>query len=309
MDFKDYYKILGVPKTASADDIKKAYRKLAVKYHPDKNQNDKVAEEKFKEVNEANEVLGDPEKRKKYDELGENWQQYQQQAQQGGQDFDWSRWQGQQSGPFSGRSGGFEDTDFSDFFESVFGSRFQRGAQSKRAGADYRAEVVISLEEAYNGASRQLDLGDQKLQFHLKPGTRDGQQLRLKGKGGPGINGGPAGDIYLLVHVNDHSHFERKGDDVYSTIPVDLYTAILGGPVLIRTLKNTTRITLSPGTPNGKVLRLKGMGMPVYDQPGSFGDLYAKVNVLLPEHLTQQELDLFKQLSHLKKNSQHAESV
>lgn len=309
MEFKDYYKILGVPKTASADEIKKAYRKLAVKYHPDKNQNDKVAEEKFKEVNEANEVLGDPEKRKKYDELGENWQHYQQGAGKTGQDFDWSKWSGQQSGPFQGQAGQFDEGDFSDFFESIFGGRFQGAGNRKRKGQDYRAEISISLEEAYHGTSRQLDLGDQKLQFQLKPGVADGQQLRLKGKGGIGQNGGESGDIYLTVQVNEHPHFERKENDLYSSIPVDLYTAVLGGSVLIRTLKATTRIHLPAGTQNGKVLRLRGMGMPVFGKAETFGDLYAKVNVILPEKLSEQELSLFKQLSNLKKNSQHAESV
>lgn len=309
MDFKDYYRILGVPKTASADEIKKAYRKLAVKYHPDKNQNDKSAEEKFKEVNEAHEVLGDPEKRKKYDELGENWQHYQQSGQQGQQDFDWSKWTGQQSGHYYGGSGSFEESDFSDFFESVFGGRFQSGASRQRAGADYRADVELSLEEAYVGASRQLDLGEQKLQFRLPPGVRDGQQLRMKGKGGPGINGGAPGDIYLNLHVREHPHFERKGDDLYCQIHVDLYTAVLGGPVLIRTMKNASRITLAAGTQNGKVVRLKGMGMPRYQKPGEYGDLYAKVQVVLPEKLSARELELFKELSNLTKNSHHAESV
>ncbi|MBL7931648.1 MAG: J domain-containing protein, partial [Bacteroidia bacterium] len=191
MDFKDYYKILGIPKNATADDIKKAYRKLAIKYHPDKNQNDKAAEEKFKEVNEANEVLGDPEKRKKYDELGENWKHYQQGGQNAGQDFDWTQWTGQQGGQYRQNTEQFDEGDFSDFFESVFGGRFQgSNTQRKRKGSDYRAEAIVSLEEAYTGTSRQLDLGDQKLQFRLKPGVREGQLLRLKGKGEPGLNGG-----------------------------------------------------------------------------------------------------------------------
>lgn len=311
MDYKDYYKVLNVSKTATADEIKKAYRKLAVKYHPDKNPNDKAAEDKFKEINEANEVLGDPEKRKKYDELGENWKQYQQQGgQQGAQDFDWSKWSQQGQGGSYQHSGGqeFHGGDFSDFFENIFGGQFSGGKQRTYKGQDYNAETKISLEEAYHGTTRLLELDGQKLNLKIKPGTKDGQVLRLKGKGGKGVNGGQEGDLYISIRVAEHPHYVRKGDDLYCDITVNLYTAILGGQTLIRTLRNPIKITVSKETENGKVLRLKGMGMPKYDQANEFGNLYAKVIVQLPKHLSEKETELFKELSNIKKSS-HAENL
>lgn len=313
MDYKDYYKVLGVDKSASADAIKKAYRKLAVKYHPDKNPGNKAAEEKFKEITEAYEVLGDPEKRKKYDELGENWKYYQQ---QGGtaEGFDWSQYTGRRPG---GQGRAYTSGDFggfSDFFESIFGGGgFERagfgggGRTRARKGEDYKADMEISLEESYNGTTRQVDAGGTRLELKIKPGTYDQQVLRLKGKGGPGINGGPNGDIYITVHVQSHPHYEVKGDDLYCDIPVDLYTAVLGGKALVRTLKGTIRIDIAKGTQNGKVLRLKGMGMPKFGKPGEFGDLYGKVNVRLPEHLSPRETELFNELAKLKKG--HAETI
>jgi curved DNA-binding protein len=307
MNYKDYYKILGVGKTASADEIKKAFRKLAVKYHPDKNPGDKQAEEKFKEVNEANEVLGDPEKRKKYDELGENWQQYQQKGNRQ-EDFDWSQWQnsgrGQQQYSYSEGFG--DEGGFSDFFESVFGGRFG-GGQSARAqkGSDYRAEAEISLEEAYNGTTRLMEVNGEKLQMKFKPGTKDGQTLRIKGKGGHGYNTGERGDIYVTIHIPPHPHFDRKENDLYCEAPIELYTAILGGKATIRTMKGMIKTDIPAETENGKVLRLKGMGMPVYGQENKFGDLYAKVKVILPKGLSQEEIELFQQL----KNKNHAQTV
>jgi curved DNA-binding protein len=308
MDFKDYYKILDVAKTATADEIKKAYRKLAVKYHPDKNPNDKSAEEKFKEINEANEVLGDPEKRKKYDDLGENWKYHQQAGNQGsqgqGQGFDWSQYTGGASQQNSGEQ--FNGGDFSDFFENVFGGQFGGRKQSQQRsfkGQDYSAEMTISLEEAFTGTARQLDLESQKLQLKTKPGTKDGQVLRLKGKGGKGRNGGEDGDILITVHVPEHPHFKRKEDDLYCDISVDLYTAILGGQTLISTLTKPIKITIAKETDNGKVLRLKGMGMPKYGKDNEFGDLYAKVIVKLPKNLSEKELELFKELSNSKHTS------
>ena len=312
MDFKDYYKILGVSKTATAEEIKKAYRKLAVKYHPDKNANDKSAEEKFKEVNEANEVLGDPEKRKKYDELGENWNYYQQRGQNqpesNAQDFDWWQWTNRGN---SSNSSNFGNSDFSDFFENIFGGQFSGSRQRKpRAakGKDYQADMELSLEEAYTGTSRQLELDNTKLQLKTKPGLKDKQVLRLKEKGGKGHNGGPDGDLYITVHIPEHPHYKRRDDDLYCDIPVDLYKAVLGGEVMVRTLRSPIKITLPKETDNGKVLRLKGMGMPKYGVPDTFGDLYAKVSVQLPKNLTEKELELFKELSNLKENT-HAKTV
>jgi curved DNA-binding protein len=299
MNYKDYYKILGLTKSATQDDIKKAFRKLAVKYHPDKNPGNKTAEEKFKEVNEANEVLGDPEKRKKYDELGENWQQYEKQ----GNPFQ------RQHGQYRGGSFGGEQTfegagDFSDFFESFFGGRFGGASGGGQRGSDYSAEAEISLEEAFHGTTRIMNVNDEKLQMKFKPGIRDGQVLKVRGKGGMGGKNGSRGDIYVTVHISPHPHFERKGDDLYCEAPVDLYTMILGGKATIRTLKGVIKINIPQGTENGKTLRLKGMGMPVFNEKNA-GDLYAKVKVVLPKNLSTEELELFQQL----KNKNHAQTV
>ena len=305
MEYKDYYKILGVERKASADEIKKAYRKLAVKYHPDKNPNNKAAEEKFKEMNEANDVLSDPEKRKKYDELGENWNQYQQQGGRQG-DFDWSKWQntgGGQRKTYSSDEDIFgNEGDFSDFFSNIFGGTQARGGrtQQPRKGNDFEAELNISLEEAYTGTTRQLETDGEKLQIKIKPGVKEGQTLRLKGKGGQGMNNGLRGDVFLKVHVEVHPHFERKDDDLYCDIPVELYTAVLGGKALIRTLKGNIRIDIAKETESGKTLRLKGMGMPKFGKENEFGDLYAKVKITIPKNLSKEEIELFEKLSKIK---------
>jgi curved DNA-binding protein len=305
MEYKDYYKVLGVDKHATADVIKKAYRKLAVKYHPDKNPGNKVAEEKFKELSEANDVLSDPEKRKKYDELGENWKQYQNQG-SGGGEFDWSKWRGgeaprgqrYQSTDFG--QGGQED--FSDFFESIFGQG--RGGSSSRrqgrrpaAGEDYSAEAEVSLEEAFEGAKRQLNVNDSLLDFTIPPGVKEGQTLRLKGKGGKGQGGGPDGNILIRMHVIEHPIFRVEGDNLHCEGPVDLYTAVLGGKALVRTLKGAIRIDIPAEAENGKVLRLKGMGMPVFGKKNEAGDLYLKIKVILPQHLSETEKELFRKLA------------
>lgn len=312
MDFKDYYKILGITKASSAGDIKKAYRKLAVKYHPDKNPNNKSAEEKFKELNEAYEVLGDVEKKKKYDELGENWKYYQQTGQTGRQeqDFDWSQ-RTSKSGNGRRSREQFYGDDFSDFFSSVFGDSFagrKQSKQRKHKGKDYTAEMQISLEEAYSGTTRQLEMDGRKLQLNIKPGVKDKQVLRLKGKGGKGMHGGEEGDIYITIHVPEHPHFRRKDNDLFCDVPVDLYTAILGGQALIGTLRNPMKITISKETDNGKILRLKGMGMPIYGRENEFGDLYAKVIIRLPKNLSAEENALFKKLATLK-HASHAETI
>ncbi|HET6224990.1 MAG TPA: J domain-containing protein [Bacteroidia bacterium] len=301
MEFKDYYKILGVSKTATTDEIKKAYRKLAVKYHPDKNQGNKAAEEKFKEANEANDVLSDPEKRKKYDELGENWKYYQ----NGGNPPPHNGFNtgGRQQQYYS--SDESDGESFSDFFESIFGNRFGGGGGGRKSkGDDYKTNVTISLEEAYMGTARLLEVNGEKLQMKFKPGTADGQNLRIKGKGGPGGRGGERGDIYVTVHISSHHYFERKGDDLYCEILVDLYTAVLGGKATVNALKGPIQITIPKETENTKVLRLKGLGMPKYGT-SDFGDIYAKVKIVLPKNLTAEEIELFQQL----KNKRHAQTV
>ncbi len=299
MDYKDYYKILGVSKNADSAEIKKAYRKLAIKFHPDKNQNDKVAEEKFKEVNEANEVLSDAEKRKRYDELGENWNNFKQSGPQGGshgQGFDWSKWTNN-SGRQSQR-GNNHDGDFSDFFENIFGGRQQRQTRPTK-GQDYQAEVTLTLEEAYTGTSRQLELREQKLNMNLKPGIKEGQVLRVRDKGGKGANGGANGDIYITVHLNSHSIFKRKEDDLYCDIFVDVFTALLGGKTIVNTLRNPVKINVAKETDSGSVLRIKGMGMPRYGKENEFGDLYALLYIKVPKNSSQKEIELWNELSKL----------
>ena len=308
MKFRDYYIVLGITKSATADEIKKAYRKLAVKFHPDKNPGDKNAEDVFKEINEAYQVLSDPEKRKKYDTLGENWRHYEQQGGQTKEDFDWSKYHNANTGNqqnYSSSNQQFEGEQFSDFFESIFGKGFNSGkSQTSKPykGSDYKADVEISLEEAFNGTARLMEVNGEKLQMKFK-GVKDGQTLRIKGKGGQGANNGERGDIYVTVHIPAHDYFIRKEDDLFCDIPVDLYTVMLGGKVIVRTMKGDIKIDIPKETENGKTLRLKGMGMPRFGKENEFGDLYAKVRIVLPKNLSQKEIELFQELSTIKKQA------
>lgn len=307
MEYKDYYKILGLSKTATQDEIKKAYRKLAVKYHPDKNAGDKVAENKFKEANEANEVLSKPDKRKQYDELGENWQSYQQAggyANQGGNRPGGGR-------RSSGGAGGFSTEDFyggggqfSDFFENIFGGGGAPGGgrSGRRAttGEDLQAEMHITLEEAFHGASRQVTIGGSKVNMKLKQGVSEGQVLRLKGKGEAGRNGGSNGDLLITMHILPNNRFERKENDLYFDQPIDIYTAVLGGKTAVQGINKTVNMTIAAGTDSNKTFRLKGLGMPVYKDPEHFGDAYVRVVIQTPKNLSEQEKALFGQLSGMK---------
>lgn len=298
MDYKDYYKILGVDKKASQDEIKKAYRVLAVKHHPDKNPDNKVAEDQFKLANEANEVLGNPEKRKKYDELGENWQQYEKQGnQQGGNPFGGNqggqyRYESNGNDPFGGQS------DFSDFFEQFFsgGARNGNGRTQNRKGGDYETEMEITLEEAYQGTIRTIQVENEKLRISTKPGSYNDQQLRIKNKGAKGSSEDNRGDLFVRIKVKNHPDFIRKGDDLYHTQSVDLYTAVLGGEVVVNTLSGQVKIKIAEGTQNGKSIRLKGKGMPKYDIKDVFGDFYLEVKVQIPDKLTDKQRELFEQL-------------
>jgi curved DNA-binding protein len=311
MEYKDYYKILGVDKKATEDQIKRAYRKLAVQYHPDKNPGNKEAEEKFKLVNEANEVLGDPEKRKKYDELGENWNRFQQSGQGGqpgysGGGFDWSAFGGNQGGPYYedmfGSGGG--GNGFSDFFEAFFGrgSRQRAGQQSSQhfKGGDYEAEVEITLEEAYKGTTRIIRVHEEKLRITIKPGAYDGQILRIKGKGASGSSEKHRGDLYVRIRMAPHPVYTRKGDDLYATQNIDLYTAVLAGETLVRTLSGTVKVKTPAGTQNGTTIRIKGKGMPLSHKSEQFGDLYLQLHVIIPSSLTEKEVQLFEQLRKLQ---------
>jgi curved DNA-binding protein len=303
MDFVDYYKTLGVPKNASADDIKKAYRKLARKLHPDVNPNDKEAHKKFQQINEANEVLSDPEKRKKYDQYGENWKhadQYEQARQQQDQ-------QGFGRGGFGSQGfGGGEYTyssgdqgDFSDFFESLFGGSGSRRTRTKYRGQDFNAELQLLLSETYNTHKRTITINGKNVRVTIPAGVENGQKLKLKGYGGPGTNGGPNGDLYITFNIKNDTNLKRVGNDIYKTEDIDLYTALLGGEKTIDTMSGKIKLKVNPETQNGTKIRLKGKGFPVYKKEGQFGDLYITWNVKLPTNLTEKQKELFTELSKL----------
>jgi curved DNA-binding protein len=291
VDYKDYYKILEIDKKATPAEVKKAYRTLAKKNHPDKNLGDKKAEERFKLVNEANEVLGNPDKRKQYDELGENWQQNQQtqnqqrnpnqQYQQGNQGF-----------------GGGNNGDFSDFFEQFFAQ--QRGGNPQqnqaRKGGDYETEMEISLEEAFAGTNRIIQLENEKLRVTTKPGAYTDQQLRIKNKGAKGSSDANRGDLFVRIRVADNQKYIRKGDDLHQTKNINLYDAILGNEIIIETLSGKLKIKIFAGTQNGKTIRLKGKGMPIYEKNGTFGDFYIIIQIQIPEKLTEKQKALFEEL-------------
>ncbi len=300
MAFIDYYQVLGITKTASDKDIKSAYRKLARKYHPDLNPNDAEAHKKFQQLNEANEVLSDPEKRKKYDQYGENWQHgeaYEQARQQqsrqqhsygggGGQAFD-----------FEGFGGGGND-DFSDFFQSIFGGGGggQR-RQAKYRGQDYNAELHLNLKEASETHKQTLSVNGKNIRLTIPAGVENGQTIKITGHGGPGANGGPHGDLYIKFSVADDLRFKRKGSDLYSTVKLDLYTAVLGGEITADTLNGKVKVKVGAGTQNGTKVKLKGKGLPVYKKDGEFGDLYITYDLQIPVNLTDKQKQLFEELA------------
>ncbi len=307
MEFKDYYKILGVDKSASRDEIKKAYRKLAMKYHPDRNPNNKAAEDKFKAITEANEVLSDPDKRKKYDTLGANWKQYQHAG--GGFDDFFSQFGGAQRGggttyEFSGNLGdifGDMDGGFSDFFESFFGGSgrgFGGRTQQQKTAIDVEANMNVTLEDVFNGSERQINIDGKKLKIKINPGTKDGQKLRLKRMGRSKIAGGEKGDLYLNLHILRHPFYEIKENDLYYNLDVDLFTAVLGGKENIKTLDGKTiSISIPEGTESGKTLRLKNLGM---NNDSGRGDLFVKILVTIPKGLSKEEKELFNKLKTLR---------
>ncbi|MBU6119583.1 DnaJ C-terminal domain-containing protein [Hymenobacter siberiensis] len=312
MDYKDYYKALGVDKTATPEQIKKAYRKLARQHHPDVNPNDKGAEQKFKEINEANEVLSDSEKRKKYDQFGADWQRYQQQpgggAGRGGQPgggFDWSQYTQGQGGQGGGGNPFGEGEDFSDFFGSLFGNMGggggrRAGGTRPGAGGDYQAELEMSLEEAYHGGPRTITVNGKNLRLTIAPGVADGQTIRLRDQGGPGRNGGPNGALLITFRIRPDARYARTGDDLTQDVPVSMYKALLGGEQTVETLSGSVKIKLKPETANGTRLRLRGKGFPVYKKDGQFGDLYLRLTIALPQNLTEPEKELIQQLADLR---------
>jgi len=301
VEYKDYYKTLGVKKDASEKEIKTAYRKLARKYHPDVNPNNPQAEARFKEINEANEVLGDSGKRTKYDQLGSNWQDWQKSG-GGPTDFDWSRW----SSP-AGSAGSRgqvrytsdlndlfgKDSSFSDFFTSIFGemgqgSDLRSPAQPRQ---DSEQEIEISLTEAYHGTTRLLGIEERRLELKIPPGSKTGTRVRVSGE--------TRGDIYLKVKVSPDPRFEREENDLHTTIPVDLYTAVLGGEIRVPTLAGDVNLKIPEGSQNGKTFRLRSKGMPKLRKPTEYGDLFAHLDVRLPTQLTPEQRQHFEELRKL----------
>ncbi len=286
MDFIDYYKVLELSKTATADDIKKAYRKLARQYHPDTNPNNAGANKKFQEINEANEVLSDPEKRKKYDKYGKDWQHgdaYEQQARQ-------QRQYGNQFDGYDTDAGGF-----SDFFSSMFGGG-GRQTRAKQKGQDINATLQLSLTEAFKTQQQTITVNGKNIRITIPAGVENGQVIKLKGYGHPGANGGPTGDLYLTFKLNNDSFFTRAGNDLQIVQEIDLYTAVLGGDVEINTLHGKLKLKVKPATQNNTKTRIKGKGFPLYKEENIYGDLYVTYNVKLPEHLGDKEKKLFEEL-------------
>jgi len=293
MDFIDYYKVLGIEKNASEEDIKKAYRKLARKLHPDVNPNDKEAHKKFQQANEANEVLSDPVKRKKYDQYGKDWQHADQ--------FDQQRRQQRQS-PFGGGSaqfGGEEGGDFSSFFESMFGGGGQRGRQTKMRGQDYNAELRLSLTDAMTTHQQTMAVNGKNIRISIPAGIENGQVIKVKGHAGAGVNGGPAGDLYLTFVIASHPIFKRTGSDLFTAVTIDLYTALLGGNATIQTLTGKVKMKVTAGTQHGTKIRLKGKGFPVYKKEGEFGDLYVSYEIKLPTNLSAKQQELVAEMAKL----------
>lgn len=293
MAFIDYYEVLGVGREATTEEIKKAYRKLARKYHPDLNPDDNEAKVKFQQLNEAQEVLTDPEKRKKYDQYGEHWRhadQYEQARQQ-------QAGNGGTGGTWQDYTGNFEEGQFSDFFESLFGSRGGGGRQSMFRGQDLHAELSLGLKEAYSTHPQQFSVNGRQVRITVHAGVADGQKIRLKGYGSAGVNGGPAGDLLLTFRIREEDGYRREGNDLYREVPLDLYTAVLGGELTLDTLGGPVKLKIKPETQNGTKVRLKGKGFPVYRQEGAFGDLYITYQVKLPTGLSEEQRALFRKLA------------
>lgn len=293
MEFVDYYKILGIDKNASDKEIKNAYRKLARKYHPDLHPNDKEAKVKFQQINEANEVLSDPAKRTKYDQYGKDWKH--------AEEFEKANSYRQQSSQSrsTGYSGMHDESEFSDFFESMFGGfrTGSRGRQVKYRGEDYTAELHLELLDAYETHKRTMTVNGKNIRITIPAGIENGQTIKIAGHGGEGINGGPNGDLYITFIIAPHPRFKRLGDNLHTTVELDLYTAVLGGEITIETLTGKVKLNVKPETQNGTRVKLSGKGFPVYKKPGEYGDLYVTYEIRIPTNLTPRQKELFIQLS------------
>lgn len=297
MAFVDYYKTLGIAKNATQDEIKKAYRKLARKYHPDLNPNDEQAKKKFQELNEANEVLMDAEKRKKYDQFGADWKH----ADAYGQQSAGGRQRAGNADSGFDYSGNYDTGEFSDFFEQMFGSRRGGGRQTKFKGNDYNSVLELSLQQAYNSHAQTFTINGKSIRVTIPAGVEDGQKIRLKGQGAEGVNGGPNGDLYIQLAILPDPVYQRKGNDLYMTQEIDLYSALLGGETIVETFTGKLKIPIAAGTQSGTKVRLKGKGFPVYKKENTFGDLYVSLQVKLPTDLSEAEKALFQQLAELRK--------
>jgi curved DNA-binding protein len=290
MAFIDYYKILGIDKSASPKDVKDAYRKLARKYHPDLNPNNQEAKTNFQQINEANEVLSDPEKRKKYDQYGKDWQH--------ADEFEKQKQQSQSYGPRgTGYSGGSMPGDFSDFFESMFGGGgSDRGRQVKYRGEDYTTEIQLNLIDAYKTHKQTLSVNGNNIRITVPAGVENGQIIKIAGHGGPGVNGGPNGDLYITFTVSNHPTIKRLGNNLFCNVELDLYTAVLGGEITIDTLDGKVKLKVKPETQQGTKVNLKGKGFPVYKKEGQYGDFQVTYTVKIPTNLTDKQKALFEEL-------------
>lgn len=294
MAFIDYYKTLGIEKKSTQDDIKKAYRKLARKYHPDLNPNDKKAEAKFKEINEANEVLSNAENRKKYDKYGKDWQH--------ADELDKAQQQRSQSSSNyrDSSSDNFSESEYSNFFESMFGGGNPKGAHVKFKGQDFNAELQLNLKDVYETHKRTLTVNNKNIRLTIPAGVTNGQIIRIKGYGGDGMNGGPNGDLILKFLIVNRTKFKRDEDNLYTNVDIDLYKALLGGEITTDTFNGKVKLQVNPETQSGTRVKLKGKGFPVYKKEGEFGNLYITYNVVLPTKLSEKEIELFKELAKLK---------
>lgn len=292
MEFMDYYKILEIDKNASVDDIKKAYRKLARKYHPDLNPKDVEAKKKFQQINEANEVLSDPEKRKKYDKYGKDWER--------GEEYERYRQQQQSRGGRTQSQNFGTQEDFSDFFESMFGSSYGSGAfgrtSARYKGEDIHAELNLELKSAFTTHQQTFTVNGKNIRVTIPAGIEQGQTIRIPGHGSPGMNGGPNGDLYISFNIQNNTPFRKQGSDLYLSQEIDLKTALLGGDVLIPTLEGSVKVNVKPETQNGAKIKLKGKGFPVYKKEGVFGDLYVTYVVKLPTNLSDKQKGLLNEI-------------
>ena len=297
MAFVDYYQILGISKNATEKEVKNAYRKQARKFHPDVNPNDKDAQKKFQEINEANEVLSDPAKRKKYDQYGKDWKHADQYEAAG------------QRRPGAGRAPGgqqtysenFGESDFSDFFSSMFGGSGRQSRQSSFKGQDFNAELRLSLRDVYTTQKQTITVNGKNIRLTIPAGIENGQTIKIKGHGAAGINGGPSGDLFITFSIANDPEFKRVGNDLFKNTEIDLYTALLGGEIQIDTLNGKVKLQVKPGTQNGTKVKLKGKGFPVYKNDSQFGDLFITYSILIPTDLSEKEKELFIELSHLRK--------